>query len=91
MESEDEESVTGSEEEVRMAMNFCLLIIQSRWYYERLDQTRGLKTDMFRTGIEPGASTEGGEQSRKEPFQQLVNRFLEHRQMSPRQYFCFIK
>jgi hypothetical protein len=54
MESEDEESVTGSEEEVRMAMNFCLLIIQSRWYYERLDQTRGLETDMLRTGIEPG-------------------------------------
>jgi hypothetical protein len=31
MESEDEESVTGSEEEVRMVMNFgCFLIIQKR-------------------------------------------------------------
>ncbi len=38
---------------------------------------------MSRPGIEPGASV-GGEHSRKEPFEQLVNSYLEHLHMRPR-------
>jgi hypothetical protein len=36
--------------------------------------------------LEVPASTVGGEHSRKEPFEQLVNSYSEHLHMSPRQY-----
>jgi hypothetical protein len=40
---------------------------------------------MSRPGIAPGPSElEGGEHSRKEPFKQLVNSYLEHLHMSAR-------
>jgi hypothetical protein len=46
---------------------------------------RSRRTDMSRPRIEPGrASTVGGEHSRKEPFEQLVNSYSEYLHMSAR-------
>ncbi len=66
-------------------LNYYIILYYILLYYERLDQGR-LHPILEVPGLTcPGpVSAVGGEHSRKEPLEQLVNSFLEHLEISAR-------